>query len=265
MPDREGRITAALVDDEAPARALLREYLGAHADIAVVAECANGFEAVKAIGETRPDLVFLDVQMPKLDGFEVLELLDPGPAVVFCTAYDEYALRAFEIHAVDYLLKPFGRERFAEALARVRDRLCEARVASPGPGRAPAPSRVTPRAAGLAAAARPPGRWLERVLVKDGSRVHVIPVEKLDYLEAQDDYVAIHADGREWLKNQPLAELEQGLDPARFVRVHRSYMLNIERLVRLEPYAKDSRVAVLKDGKELPVSRAGYTRLKELI
>jgi two-component system LytT family response regulator len=263
MPDADGRFTVAIVDDEAPARALLREYVAAHADVVVVAECANGFEAVKAIGESRPDLVFLDIQMPKLDGFEVLELLDPGPAVVFCTAYDEYALKAFEIHAVDYLLKPFGRERFAAALERVRARLRESAGAPARSGEV-APG-TAPRAAELAAAARPRGRWLERVLVKDGAKVHVIPVEKLDYVEAQDDYVALHSEGREWLKNQALAELEQGLDPARFVRIHRSYVLNIERLARLEPYAKDSRVAVLKDGKELPVSRAGYARLKELM
>ena len=258
----EGRMTAAIVDDEQPARALVREFLAAHPDITVVAECSNGFEAVKSIGETQPSVVFLDIQMPKLDGFEVLDLLDPGPAVVFCTAYDEYALKAFEVHAVDYLLKPFGRERFAEALARVRARLREAaQGASPG-----APPVVTmPRPADLAATARPPGRWIERVLVKDGAKVQVIPVEKLDYAEAQDDYVAIYSEGRSWLKNQPLAELEKGLDPARFVRVHRSYLIQIDRLARLEPYAKDSRVAVLKDGKELPVSRAGYARLKELM
>ena len=236
MSADESRITAAVVDDEQPARALVREYLSAHPDITVVAECANGFE--------------------------VLDLLDPGPAVVFCTAYDEYALKAFEVHAVDYLLKPFGRERFAEALARVRARLREAaQKASPGA----APVVAMPRPGELAASARPPGRWIERVLVKDGPKVQVIPVEKLDYIEAQDDYVSIHAEGKTWLKNQPLAELEKGLDPACFVRVHRSYIIHLDRLARLEPYAKDSRVAVLKDGKELPVSRAGYARLKELM
>src|SRR5262249_47686330 len=173
----EPRLTAAIVDDEQPARALVREFLSAHADVAVVAECANGFEAVKSIGEMRPSVVFLDVQMPKLDGFEVLDLLDPGPAVVFCTAYDEYALKAFEVHAVAYLLKPFGRERFSEALARVRARLREAaQAASPG---AP-PVVAMPKPADLAATARPPGRWIERVLVKDGAKVQVIPIEKLD-------------------------------------------------------------------------------------
>ncbi len=251
-------LRAVIVDDEAPARALMREYLSAHPDVEIVDECANGFEAVKAIAESSPDVVFLDVQMPKLDGFEVLELLDPGPVVVFCTAYDEYALRAFEVHAVDYLLKPFGRERLAEALTRVRTRVGDAGAAAPD-----APPEPSP--AVLAAAARPPGRWLERVLVRDGARVQVIPVDKLDYVEAEDDYIAIHAEGRTWLKSQTLGELADQLDPNRFVRVHRGVVLNLERLARLELYAKDSRVAILHDGKELPVSRAGYQRLKELM
>ena len=253
----EPRLRAVLVDDEAPARSLLREYLAADAGVEVVAECANGFEAVKRIGELVPDIVFLDVQMPKLDGFEVLELIAPGPAVVFCTAYDEFALRAFEVHAVDYLLKPFGRERLAESLVRVRERL-----AARAPG-APAPAPSQPSAAALAAAARAPGRFAERVIVRDGAEIHVIPVEQIDYLEAQDDYVAIHAAGRSWLKQQPLSELAKALDPVRFVRVHRSYVLNLERIARLEPYAKDSRVAVLTDGREVPVSRGGYQRLRD--
>ena len=257
MSEHDDPLKVVVVDDEAPARNLLREYLSAHVDTTVVAECANGFEAVKTIGELRPDVVFLDVQMPKLTGFEVLELLDPGPAVVFCTAYDEYALKAFEVHAVDYLLKPFGRERLAEAMARVRARRREeAAAAAPGPA-------MNPTA--LAIAARPAGRWLERVLVREGAQVHVIPVERLEYLEAQDDYIAIHADGRTWLKTQPLAELAEGLDPDRFVRIHRSYVLNVERLSKLELYSKDSRVAILKGGQQLPVSRAGYARLRELM
>jgi two-component system LytT family response regulator len=266
-PDRP--LTAVIVDDEVPARALLREYLSADPGVRVVAECANGFDAVRTIVENRPDLVLLDVQMPKLDGFEVLELIDPAPAVVFCTAYDEHALRAFEVHAVDYLLKPFSRERLAEALARVRARLAEGARASQSagvaPAETPAAAAAAPSGSALAATARPPGRWLERLLIRDGSRVQVIPVEKVDYLEAQDDYVAIHAEGRSWLKTQPLSDLAVGLDPARFVRIHRSYVLNLERLARLELYAKDSRVAILVDGRELPVSRAGHARLKELM
>jgi two-component system LytT family response regulator len=261
VPDDQGRLTAVLVDDEAPARSLLREYLAAHPDVAIVGECENGFDAVKVIAEQTPDVVFLDIQMPKLTGFEVLELLDPGPNVVFCTAYDEYALKAFEVHAVDYLLKPFGRDRLAEALTRVRSRLTENRAVQPMAGAAPA----LPKPRMLAATARPPGQWAERVLVKDGARVSVIPVEKVDYVEAQDDYVAIHVEGKTWLKNETLAELADDLDPARFVRIHRSFVLNLERLARLELYAKDSRVAILHDGKQLPVSRAGYARLKELM
>jgi two-component system LytT family response regulator len=248
------RIRVVLVDDETPARALLREYLAAHAEVEIVAECANGFEAVKAIGELIPDLVFLDVQMPKLDGFEVLELVSPQPAVIFCTAYDEYALRAFEIHAVDYLLKPFGRERLAAALARARERL--------GRGPEAGSTRVSP---GFAAAARGPDRWAERIVVRDGAKVHVIPVDKLDSAEAEDDYVSLHAEGRTWLKQQTLADLESVLDPRRFVRVHRSHLIALDRIARIEPFSKDSRVAVLRDGRQIPISRSGYARLRELM
>ncbi len=237
---------AVIVDDETPARSLMREYLGAHPDVEIVAECENGFEAVKRIGELAPDLVFLDIQMPKLDGFEVLELIAPGPAVVFCTAYDEFALRAFEVHAVDYLLKPFGRARLAEALARVR-----ARQGAP----------LVP--AGLAALARPPGRSAERLIVHDGGEIHVIPIGDVDLLAAQDDYVAIHVGSKAWLKQQPLGEMESTLDPARFVRVHRSYIVALDRIARIEPYAKDSRVAILRDGREVPVSRGGYQKLRD--
>ena len=254
MPDRVLR--AVIVDDEAPARALVREYLVAHPYVSVVAECTNGFEAVKSIGELAPDVVFLDVQMPKLDGFEVVELLAPGPVVVFCTAYDEYALRAFEVHAVDYLLKPFGRERLAEALARVRSRL--AGVVSTAGAAAPRSG-----SAALAQAARAPGRFAERLIVRDGAEVHVIAVPDVDRVEAQDDYVEIHAGGKSWLKQQSLAEIEQSLDPARFVRVHRSHLVPLDRIARIEPWGKDSRIAILKDGSEVPVSRGGYQRLRE--
>jgi len=274
-------LRTVVVDDEAPARRLLAEYLSAHPDVKVVAECANGFEAVKVIGELKPDLVFLDVQMPKLDGFEVLELLDPGPAVVFSTAYDEYALKAFEVHAVDYLLKPYSRERLGEALDRVRERaklraLERGEVAPVPPSAVVAPAGAPaaededaiPPASGtarLAAAARAPGQFVERLLVKEGANVHVIPIGTVDYLEAQDDYVEIHAGGKSWLKTQPLSDLAEGLDPSRFVRVHRSFVVQIDRIARLELYAKDSRVAQLRDGREIPVSRSGYARLKELM
>ena len=246
-------LRVVVVDDEPLARAVVREYLSAHPGIEVVAECANGFEAVKAVTELSPDLIFLDVQMPKLSGFEVLELLGREVPVIFTTAYDQYALRAFEVHAVDYLLKPFSEDRFAEALSRARERR-----------QARAPGGADPGVEALSEAIRSKVP-LERVLIRDGAQVHVLPVERIDYVEAQDDYVCFAADGRQYLKDQTLATVEAQLDPARFVRIHRSYLLNIERIGRVELYAKDSRVAILRDGRRLPVSRAGYARLAKLL
>jgi two-component system LytT family response regulator len=248
---------AIIVDDEELARQILREYLTAAGDIEIAAECANGFEAVKAIGEHKPDLVFLDIQMPKLDGFEVLELIDTPAAVIFVTAFDQYAMRAFDAHAVDYLLKPFNQARLKTALDRAKERL--ASQAS-----APAPMGVT-RASELAAAARPPGQALERVVVKDGTKVHIIPVTKLDYVEAQDDYIALRSGGRNYLKQQTISSIETQLDARKFVRIHRSYIVSLERIARIEPYTKDSRVAVLADGTQLPVSRSGHAKLKTLL
>jgi len=240
---------ALIVDDEDLARAVVREHLAAHPDVEVVAECANGFEAVKAAAQHLPDLVFLDIQMPKLDGFEVLELLEADgrrPAVVFVTAYDQHALRAFEAQAADYLLKPFSKERFEAALAKAR-----------------AVQGSRPPAAQLAAASRQ-GRPLERIVVKDGPKVTVIPLDRLDWVQAQDDYVLLRAEGKNLLKQQTLASLEAQLDPARFIRIHRSFILNLDRLVRVEQDSKEHREAVLRDGARLPVSRAGYQRLREL-
>jgi len=239
-----------VVDDEPLARAMVRQSLQAHPGVEIVAECANGFEAVKAVADLSPDLLFLDVQMPKLSGFEVLELIGRDVAVIFTTAYDQYALRAFEVHAVDYLLKPFSAERFAEALSRARERLA---------GRDAAPVDA------LLAEVRPRQGPLARVLIRDGAQVHVLPVERIDYVEAQDDYVAFKSEGRTYLKDQTLGSVEASLDPGRFVRVHRSYLLNVERIGRVELYAKDSRVAILRDGTRLPVSRAGYARLAKLL
>ena len=239
-----------IVDDEDPARALIREFLAREDGIEVVGECRNGFEAVKAVAELSPDIVFLDIQMPKLTGFEVLELVGRDLAVVFVTAFDEHALRAFEVNAVDYLLKPVARDRFRAALARASERV---------KGHVPLP------VAGLVQAARPPGASLERILVRDGARVVVIPVADLDYAEAQDDYVGLHARGRLHLKQQTLADLESSLDASRFVRIHRSYLLNLDRLARIESEGGEARSAVLADGTRLPVSRSGYTRLKALL
>jgi len=248
-----------IVDDEPLARAVVREFLGAHPGIAIVAECSNGFDAVKAVSELAPDLMFLDVQMPKLDGFEVLELLGRAVPVIFTTAYDKYALRAFEVHAVDYLLKPFSEERFADALLRARERMGR----EPAEGEAGGTNDVDIGA--LVAQARPRQGPLERVLIRDGAQVHVLPVDRIDYVEAQDDYVCFLADGKSYLKDQTMAAVEASLDPTRFVRIHRSYLLNIERIARVELYAKDSRVAILRDGKKLPVSRSGYARMSKLL
>ncbi len=243
-----------IVDDEPLARGVVREYLGAHPGVTIVAECGNGFDAVKAVTELAPDLMFLDVQMPKLDGFEVLELLGRAVPVIFTTAYDQYALRAFDVHAVDYLLKPFSEERLAEALARARGRLAGRE------GEEPALD-----VDGLVAAARPRSGPLERVLIRDGAQVHVLPADRIDFVEAQDDYVSFMADGKSFLKDQTMAAVEAALDPTRFVRIHRLYLLNIERIARVELYAKDSRIAILRDGRKLPVSRAGYQRLSRLL
>jgi two-component system LytT family response regulator len=242
-------LRAVIVDDEELARGYIRELLRPHPDIEVAAECGNGFEAVKTIAETSPDLLFLDVQMPKLDGFEVLELIEREVAVIFVTAYDQYAMKAFDAHAVDYLLKPFSLERFEKAIARARQRLGE----------------KLPPPAELAREARPPQQYLQRTVVKDGARVHIIPADALDYAEAQDDYVSLHSQGKQYLKQQTISSLEAALDPQRFLRIHRSIIVNLERVAKIEPYAKDSRIAVLKDGTQLPVSRAGYDRLRSLL
>jgi two-component system LytT family response regulator len=243
------KIGALIVDDEDLARHVVRELLQAHPEIEVLAECANGFEAAKAFAEHKPDLIFLDVQMPKLTGFDVLELIGTDVSVIFTTAYDQYAMRAFEVHAVDYLLKPIGRDRFEAALERAKSRIGE----------------KMPAAQELAAAARPPQQFLERLVVKDGTKVTLIPVGKLDYAEAQDDYVALASQGKKHLKQQTIASLEACLNPDSFVRIHRSYIVNLERVVRIEPYGKESRLAILTDGRRLPVSRAGYARLQALL
>jgi two-component system LytT family response regulator len=241
-------IRTVIVDDELPARELLREFLSADEDCEIVTECANGFEAVKAVAQYDPDLLLLDIQMPKLDGFEVLELLDRSPIVVFVTAHDEHALRAFEVHALDYLLKPLSQERFQQVMDRVK------RAA--GHDRQPV--------AGLATSLR--AKPLQRIVVRgeDGA-IQVVPVSRLDYIEAADDAIRIATSGIKLRKQQPISEIATQLDPDRFVRIHRAYVVNIERIEKIELYAKDSRVAILRDGTRLPVSRSGYQRLKELL
>lgn len=235
-----------IVDDEEPARRLLLEYLRAYPQWSVVGQAKNGLEALKLTQELKPELLLLDVQMPKLDGFEVLGLIPPEVAVVFTTAFDEYAVRAFEVHAVDYLLKPFTGERLGQALARVETRLGEQRAV-------PAPA--------LAQAARRPGSHLERLVIRDGAEILIIPTSSIDYVRGQDDYVEVFHDARSSLTQQTLQNLESSLDPQQFVRVHRSYLLNVSRVSRIEPWGQGSKMAVLKDGRTIPVSRSGEARL----
>jgi two-component system LytT family response regulator len=249
-PAPTGPLRVVIVDDEEPARSLLREYLERAGGVQIVGECRNGFEAVKAVNDLAPDLLFLDVQMPKLNGFEVLELLGRDVAVVFVTAFDDHAIRAFDVHAVDYVLKPVSPERVVVALERARQRVAP---------RPPVP------VAGIVAAARPAGQHATRLVVRQGPRVHVIPAEKLDYAEAQDDYVSLHAEGKAHLKQQTLSDLEGSLDPSRFVRIHRSYVLNLDRLSRIDSEGGEPKAVVLTDGTRLPLSRSGYGRLKGLL
>ena len=243
------RLRVLIVDDEELARAVLSEMLLRHPEVEIIGQCANGFEAVKAAEELKPDLIYLDVQMPKLDGFEVLELIGSQVPVIFVTAYDTYAMKAFDVHAVDYLLKPFSADRFEAALERAKQRL-HLPVSSP---------------AQLAAAARGPSRYLERIVIKDGTKVHIVAAGQIDYIEAQDDYVAVYSGTARHLKQQTISSIEEALDPSRFVRIHRSYIVNLERVTRIEPYSKDSRVAILQNGAKLPVSQSGYTRLSTLM
>jgi two-component system LytT family response regulator len=236
-----------IVDDEEPARRLLAEYLRAHPAWCIVAQAKNGLEALQLVKQHQPDLLLLDVQMPKLDGFEVLGLLAPEIAVIFTTAFDEYAVRAFEVHAVDYLLKPFSAERLAQALARAEKRFGERR------------SLAAPE---LARAARSPGSYLERLVIRDGAEIRIIAAAAIDFVRGQDDYIEVFHDARSSLTQQTLQSLEASLDPRHFVRVHRSYLLNVSRVVRIEPWGQGSKMAVLKDGATVPVSRSGETRLR---
>ena len=241
-----------IVDDEMLARAVVREYLSEHADAEIVAECANGFEAVKAITELSPDLVILDIQMPKLDGFEVAELAGAKTRYIFATAFDQYAIKAFEFHALDYLLKPFSQQRFDQALAHARANIGK------GGGADPVVENMVREAVGR-------NKPLGRVLIRDGAKVHVISSDKIDYIEAQDDYVRILAEGKSYLKNQRLTDLEEQLDGAQFLRIHRSYIVNIACVERIEQATKDSHVAILRDGGKLPVSRSGYQKIRDAV
>jgi two-component system, LytTR family, response regulator len=242
-------IQAIIIDDEPLARLIIQEYLQSYPQINVAQECQDGFEGIKAIQQHKPDLIFLDIQMPKINGFEMLELIEEPPAVIFTTAFDEYAIRAFESHAVDYLLKPFDKQRFDKAMQKWLDQR-------------PAGAPNTQALLETVAASPSQNR---RVVVKTGGKIKIIPVEDIHYLEASDDYVKIHTRNGVFLKNKTMGYFEQTLDGAVFVRTHRSYILNIQQVTRIDPYEKDGHLCVLQSGAQVPVSKSGYTKLKEVL
>ena len=240
-----------LIDDELLARAIVKEYLHNHPGFEVVAECNDGFEGLKAIQQHKPDILFLDIQMPKINGFEMLELVEDPPPVIFTTAFDEYAMRAFEEHAIDYLLKPFSKERFDKALQRAMQ-LINNKTGS----------EHTKELLESIAASEVKSN---RVIVKDGGKIKIIPVAQIQHLEAADDYVKINTSEGCFLKNKTMQFFESQLDPQQFVRIHRSYMVNITLITRIDPYEKDSHLVILSNGKKLPVSKSGYVKLKEVL
>lgn len=243
-------IKALLIDDEPLARMVVLEYLQGFPQIEVLQECGDGFEGLKAIQQHQPDLIFLDVQMPKINGFEMLELVDEQPAVIFTTAFDEYAIKAFEAHATDYLLKPFSKDRFNKAIEKFLAQV---------PGAAKVKQENL-----LETASHSPAQH-ERIVVKTGTKVKIIPVADVQYLQADDDYVSVFTQEGSYLKNKTMSFFEQTLDARQFVRVHRSYMVSVQEITRIDPYEKDSHIAILKSGAKIPVSKTGYVKLKQVL
>ena len=246
-------IRTVIVEDEKPARDLIKKYLEDFPNLELVGEYDNGFDGLKAINEMKPDAIFLDVQMPKLTGFEMLEVLEHHPEVIFTTAYDQYAIKAFEQNAVDYLLKPFSSDRFREAIGKLESKMDTKRE------KEPAQSGIEKIRQHLIES----DEKLHRVVIKKTGKIHVISTRDINFLEAQDDYVMIYTDEGKYLKQQTMKYFEKHLDPEQFVRVHRSYIANITCIERIEPYEKTNFILILKDGNKVPVSRSGMQVLKE--
>lgn len=236
-----------IIDDEPLARSIVKEYLQSYADVEVVAECSDGFEGMKAINQHQPELIFLDIQMPKINGFEMLELIENPPAVIFTTAFDEFAIKAFELNVTDYLLKPFNKERFDKAIQKYLNK--------------PVVSSTQPV---IETAAQSPGQQ-NRIVVKDGNKIKIIPVTQIHYLEAADDYVKIITADGTFLKKRTMSFFEQSLTPYQFVRIHRSYIVNTQLITRIDAYEKDSHIVLLNTGAKLQVSKSGYMKLKEVL
>ena len=244
-------IKVILIDDEPLARSIVAEYLQAYPDFQIVQSCNDGFEGVKAVAQHKPDLIFLDIQMPKINGFEMLELIEQPPSVIFTTAFDEYAIKAFEAHAIDYLLKPFGKERFDKALQKWLQQ------------RSQASAKQTNTALLNEEIRKPEER--NRIVVKEGSNIKIIPVHDILYIEAFDDYVKIFTQKEMFLKKKTMSFFEQSLNPSQFVRVHRSYIIPLSQLTKIEPLEKDTHIALLKNGSKIPLSKTGYLKLKTVL
>ncbi len=239
-----------IIDDEPLARSIVVEYIQNFPDLTVAQVCSNGFEGVKAIQQYKPDLIILDIQMPKINGFEMLELIENPPAVIFATAFDEYAIKAFEAHAIDYLLKPFNQDRFEKAIKKWREHKNQGS------------EKQTKQLLDDVSLTAPQS---ERIVIKDGSKIKIIPIQDVHYLEAADDFVKVFTKEGYFLKNKTMSHFEQVLDPTQFVRSHRSYIVNLQQITRIDPYEKDNHVAILRSGAKVPVSRTGYPKLKTIL
>lgn len=243
-------IRTLIIDDEQLARDIIKSYMSSDQEFEIIGECSNGFEGVKSIQELKPDLIFLDIQMPKISGFEMLELIENPPHVVFSTAFDNYALKAFEMNAADYLLKPYSKERFMEALGKVKSKIA-----------ANAPNPVKE----VVEAHKETTNKIDRIVVKLGNKINIIGVESIRYIQAQDDYIEIHTAEGKFLKQMTMKYLEGHLPSDKFVRTHRSFIANIEFIDKIEAYEKESYLLHLKEGQKIAVSRSGYSKLKEVL
>lgn len=243
-------IKSVIIDDEPLARSIVKEYLQ-NTDIEVLQECGDGFEGVKAIIQHKPAVVFLDIQMPKITGFEMLELIDFPVSVIFTTAFDEYAIKAFEAHAVDYLLKPFSKERFDKALKKWKEQHNTNETRS--------------NTTSLLDDAKKQPEEQSRVVVKNGNNIKIIPVGEIHYLEAYDDYVKIFTKDGYSLKKKTMNYFEQTFNTQQFVRVHRSYIVQVSQITKIEALEKDSHIALLKTGAKIPLSKTGYVKLKAVL
>lgn len=244
------KIRTVIVEDEAPARDILKHYLKDFPEIEILEECSDGFSGLKTIASLKPDLVFLDIQMPRLTGFELVEVMTEKPVIIFTTAYDQYAIKAFELNAIDYLLKPFPKERLRIAVKKAAEKIGSR-------------SEDETRAVQVFEKLPKPVTAITRVVARKGNSINIIPVEQIRYVQAEDDYVMIYHNEGKALKQQTMKFYEESLPPDSFVRIHRSYIVRIQEIKKLEPYTKDNYVAVLHTGEKLPVSRTGYKMLKE--